>query len=205
MKQVRFVAKLALRVLRAPAVILEFFNELVKRQRCMASAGSKLYNSSRIINMQGDRTKINIGHGSHVYGDLLVMRHGGFIHIGQHSFVSEGTRVWSAISIRIGDRVLISHDVDIHDTSSHSISARERHQHYVGIVNGGHPKSLTGVEEAPIVIEDDAWIGFGSAIMKGVTIGRGAIVGACSVVTNDVPPYTMVAGNPARHIGVSRP
>ena len=75
----------------------------------------------------------------------------------------------------------------------------------VGIVNGGHPKSLTGVEEAPIVIEDDAWIGFGSAIMKGVTIGRGAIVGACSVVTNDVPPYTMVAGNPARHIGVSRP
>ena len=47
---------------------------------------------------------------------------------------------------------------------------------------------------------DDAWIGFNSIILKGVTVGRGAVVGAGSVVTNDVPDHTVVAGNPARVI-----
>jgi acetyltransferase-like isoleucine patch superfamily enzyme len=61
------------------------------------------------------------------------------------------------------------------------------------------------VEERPVVIEDDVWIGFGSAVLKGVTIGRGAVVAAMSVVTKDVPAYTIVAGNPAREIGRSEP
>lgn len=49
----------------------------------------------------------------------------------------------------------------------------------------------------PIIIGDDAWIGFNAIILKGVTIGEGAVVGAGAVVTKDVPPYTVVAGNPA--------
>jgi galactoside O-acetyltransferase len=52
----------------------------------------------------------------------------------------------------------------------------------------------------PVKIEDKVWIGFNSIILKGVTVGEGAIVGAGSVVTKDVPPYTIVAGNPARII-----
>jgi acetyltransferase-like isoleucine patch superfamily enzyme len=70
-----------------------------------------------------------------------------------------------------------------------------------------HGKSPDGHEDiasSPIIIEDDAWIGFGSAIFKGVTVGKGAVVAAMSVVTKDVAPYTVVAGNPARQIGVSR-
>ena len=51
-----------------------------------------------------------------------------------------------------------------------------------------------------VVIEDDAWIGFKSSVLKGVTIGRGAIIAAGSVVTKDVPPFTLVAGNPAKVI-----
>lgn len=50
----------------------------------------------------------------------------------------------------------------------------------------------------PIVIEDKAWIGFDSTILKGVTIGEGSVVGAKSVVTRNVDPYTVVAGNPAK-------
>ncbi|MBK8021791.1 MAG: hypothetical protein IPK19_10285 [Chloroflexi bacterium] len=53
---------------------------------------------------------------------------------------------------------------------------------------------------APIRICDKAWIGFNAVILKGVTIGEGAIVGAGSVVTKDVPAWTVVAGNPARII-----
>ena len=56
------------------------------------------------------------------------------------------------------------------------------------------------VNSQPIVIEDDAWIGMNCIILKGVTVGRGAVVGAGSVVTKDVPPWTLVAGNPARVI-----
>jgi acetyltransferase-like isoleucine patch superfamily enzyme len=52
----------------------------------------------------------------------------------------------------------------------------------------------------PVKINDRVWIGFNSIILKGVTIGEGGIVGAGSVVTKDVPPYTIVAGNPARVI-----
>lgn len=51
---------------------------------------------------------------------------------------------------------------------------------------------------APIVIEDNVWIGEYAAVLKGVTIGTGAIVASHAVVTKDVPPYTIVAGNPAR-------
>jgi acetyltransferase-like isoleucine patch superfamily enzyme len=49
-----------------------------------------------------------------------------------------------------------------------------------------------------IVIEDDVWIGMNSVILKGVTIGKGSVVAACSVVTKDVPPMTLVGGNPAK-------
>jgi len=53
----------------------------------------------------------------------------------------------------------------------------------------------------PIVIKEDAWIGTGVIILPNVTIGKGAIVGAGSVVTKDVDPYTIVAGSPAKPIG----
>ena len=59
---------------------------------------------------------------------------------------------------------------------------------------------LQGIEVAPIVIEDGAWLGNGVYVMPGVTVGEGAIVAANSVVTKDVPPYTIVGGSPARPI-----
>ena len=55
-----------------------------------------------------------------------------------------------------------------------------------------------GYYDAPIVVEDDVWIGFGAIILAGVTIGRGAIIGAGSVVNKDVPPYAIVGGVPAK-------
>jgi acetyltransferase-like isoleucine patch superfamily enzyme len=54
---------------------------------------------------------------------------------------------------------------------------------------------------APIVIEYDVWIGFNALIMKGVTLGKGAIIGAATMITKDVPPYAIMVGNPARQAG----
>ena len=56
------------------------------------------------------------------------------------------------------------------------------------------------LSEKEIVIEDDVWIGFNSTILKGVTIGKGAIIGANTLILKDVPPYAVVVGNPARII-----
>jgi galactoside O-acetyltransferase len=56
------------------------------------------------------------------------------------------------------------------------------------------------VHLAPVKIQDKVWIGFNAIVLKGVTIGEGAVVGAGAVVTRNVPAYTVVAGNPARPI-----
>jgi len=61
------------------------------------------------------------------------------------------------------------------------------------------------LEDRPIVIEDDVWIGAGCVILPGRRIGTGSIVGAGSVVASDVPPWTVVAGNPARIVRGRRP
>jgi acetyltransferase-like isoleucine patch superfamily enzyme len=63
-------------------------------------------------------------------------------------------------------------------------------------------RNVQGVRMAPIVIEDDAFICPRAIILKGVTIGRGSVVGAGAVVTKDVPPGVIVAGNPARQVGI---
>ena len=62
---------------------------------------------------------------------------------------------------------------------------------------------MTGVAMAPIVIEDDVWIGFNATILKGVKIGKGAIIGASTIITKDVPPYAIMVGSPARQVGTA--
>lgn len=145
---------------------------------------------------------IEIGEASVIGGELLVYPDGGRIRIGSHCFIGGDTRIWSGSDISIGNRVLISHGVNIHDANSHSLSAHERHDHFIEILvkrNG----ALGRVPKAPIVVEDDAWIGFNASVFKGVRIGRGAVIASGSIVTRNVPPFTIVAGAPAVSIGQS--
>ena len=67
------------------------------------------------------------------------------------------------------------------------------------IAQNGHPDAID-LGERPVAIGDDAWIGANASIMRGVVIGNGAVVAAGAVVTHDVPPYSVVGGNPARLI-----
>lgn len=139
---------------------------------------------------------INIGNNCRISG-RLQSQSGGRIIIGDNTCIYDKTVVGSVESITIGSCVIISNHVHIYDNNNHPTSVSVRHEM---CMNGfdGDPWHWKHSASAPIVIEDDVWIGEYAAVLKGVTIGRGAIVASHAVVTKDVPPYTIVAGNPAR-------
>lgn len=199
-----FIKRLIWNTYQLPINARQSIGEVIKKRKCVAGIDVRLYLSCEINNRQ-PREAIRIGDHSILLCKLETYAHGGSINIGSHCFIGDGSRIWSATAVSIGNRVLISHNVNIHDTNSHSMSAESRSQHFNNIFLGQPCDTLSEIQSKPIIVEDDAWIGFGSAIFKGVTIGKGAVVAAMSVVTKDVPAYTVVAGNPAQSIGVSRP
>jgi acetyltransferase-like isoleucine patch superfamily enzyme len=178
-------------------------HRLAGHPTCDLAPSARLGRWARIMNDGGPSERIRIGEFSAVDGELLVFAHGGRISIGQWCYVGPGTRIWSGANIDIGNRVLIAHNVNIIDNQTHPISPEARHQQFVAINSFAHPKNVL-LGDLPIVIEDDAWIAAASSLLRGVTIGEGAIVGTGSVVTEDVPPYTIVAGNPARVVRALR-
>ena len=99
-------------------------------------------------------------------------------------------------AITLGNDVIVSWGVTVVDHDSHSLNWLER-QHDIPNWKKGI-KHWNDVSVRAVVIGDKVWIGFGASILKGVTVGEGAVVGAKAVVTRDVAPYTVVAGNPAR-------
>lgn len=161
--------------------------------------GASLHASARIRNARGASDRLRIGSGSIVKGELLLFGHGGEIAVGRWCFVGEGTRIWSAARITIGDRVLISHGVNIFDNLTHPVSPRARHEQFRAIAQRGHPRDID-LGEREVTIAEDVLVAAGATILRGVSVGRGAIIGAGSVVTHDVPPFTIVGGNPARII-----
>lgn len=108
--------------------------------------------------------------------------------IGNNSGLS-GAVIYAASSVTIGNNVNIGANARIYDSDMHPIGIMDRRL-----------DKRDKVVSNPVVVEDDVWVGACAIILKGVTIGRGAIVGAGSVVTKNVPPCTIWAGNPAKQI-----
>ena len=161
----------------------------------------KILPNASVTNLSQSKNLIIIGKDSVIRGELIIFAHSGKISIGEGCYVGDGTRIWSSESIYIGNHVYISHNANIHDTNSHSINAELRSQHFYAIMSTGHPKeNIFDIKASSVVIDDDVWIGFNSTILKGVKIGKGSIIAACSVVTKDVPSNVIVAGNPAKVI-----
>jgi maltose O-acetyltransferase len=117
---------------------------------------------------------------------IQLLRWCGF-HIGRDVYIADGLIVVEELAERdnlvVGDRVSMGPRVTI-VTSSHP--------------NHSRIAPVAPVARGKVVIEDDAWIGASAIILPGVRIGRGAVVGAASVVAGDVPPLTIVAGQPAK-------
>ena len=147
---------------------------------------TKIYPSSR-------GTRIVIGEHSELY-DYVVIKcvgGGGDIVIGEHCYLNPGCVIYSGNGVTLGNYVLLAAGVMLMPTN-HAFSSRElpiRHQGFAASKGG-------------ITIEDDVWVGANAVILDGAKIGRGAIIGAGSVVTTDVPSYEIWGGVPAKKIGV---
>lgn len=108
----------------------------------------------------------------------------GFISIGKYSLICPGVRMSAATGITIGDSCMMASSVYITDSDWHGIYDR---LDYIGATS-------------PVTIGNNVWLGDSSIVCKGVTIGDNSIIGVGSVVTRDIPAYTIAAGNPAKVI-----
>lgn len=151
-----------------------------------------------INNTQNNKNKISIGNNSWIKGCLQISKSGEII-IGDDCFIGEHSNIWASKKIIIGKRVLISHNVNIHDNISHPLDSKERHSDFLHIRYIGF-QDVVNVPEKEIIIGDDVWIGFNCTILKGVTIGKGAIIGSNTTIKKDVPDYAVIVGNPAQII-----
>lgn len=152
------------------------------------------------------KTFLEIGNDSLISGNFIFENENGFIKIGDRTFIGGGGKFISINKISIGNDVLISWGCTFMDNNAHSLIWTERkndvEEWKKGIEDNkiGHYKKWENVKSAPIIIKDKVWIGFDVVILKGVIIGEGVIIGSRSVVTKDVPNWTVVAGNPAQII-----
>lgn len=110
--------------------------------------------------------------------------------IGEYTSLGYMNMISVAKNVTIGKYCKFAGEVKIFDNNSHPIDSQKRRNNEV----------LDKNDVSPVIISDDVWIGTNAIIMKGVTIGCGAIIAAGSVVTKDVEPYTIVGGNPAKFI-----
>ena len=114
----------------------------------------------------------------------IFVEKGGKLIVGRNSRIN-GAHISSSNSVTIGENVRIGPYVIIMDDDYHDIN-----DHF----------SAEGGKKSPIVIEDNVWIAMDAKILKGVRVGTGSVIAASSVVTKDVPPFTVVAGIPAKVI-----
>lgn len=123
----------------------------------------------------------------------------GSIEIGRCSYVGENSRIWALTKVSIGERVLISHNCFICDNLTHPLDPEVRHRQYMAKFGFPFPSDID-IDAKPITIENDVWIAAGAMVLRGVTIGAKSIIAAGAVITKDVPPGVVVAGNPGKII-----
>jgi len=162
----------------------------------LSVSGTAAIDSARLTARDPSGCILMVGEDSNVEGSLVFERPNSTIRIGARTHIGGGTLLDAAEQIAIGDDVMLAFEVLVMDHDSHSLKFSERKNDVTDWKQG--KKDWSNVPIKPVTIGDRAWIGARVIILKGVTINQGGVVGAGSVVTKDVPPYTIVAGNPAR-------
>lgn len=172
---------------------------ILKRLECRLKGQIKIHPNSRIepkaelvIDKQSDREYvIEVGKGSVVKDFARLCPRTGFIKIGNRCSINSYCVLLGYGGITIGNDVRIASNTSI-VAFNHVFERLDK-----SIVSQGH-------SEKGIIIENDVWIGTGVRILDGVTIGESSVIGAGSVVTKNIAPFSIVAGVPARVIKVRK-
>lgn len=189
-------------------IINFFLNKLISpilRYKGNISVGQNtiFLNNFNIINSNFNH--VDIGEESIIGATIIFEKKGGNVSIGNRVYIGD-SKIICKSSITFENDILVAWGVTFYDHNSHSLNYKNRQKDICQVLydhknhSGNYlaNKDWSDVESRPILIKNNAWIGMHSFIMKGVTVGEGAIVAAGSVVTKDVPSFTVVAGNPAR-------
>jgi acetyltransferase-like isoleucine patch superfamily enzyme len=194
------------------ALAYKFLNALQRRKlrllgsRVFVPVSARLLRGFQIrfLATPEERTYFTTGEDCFLNAAFVFEAKTGEIRLGDRCYLGAHTSILCRDKVILGNDVTIAWNVTIYDHDSHSMDWRDRavavrlfYDRY-GMSDCFDRLDWTNVRSAPIIIHDRVWIGFGATILKGVTVGEGAIVASCSVVTQDVEPYTIVAGNPAR-------
>lgn len=156
----------------------------------------KCTHDSYCSNKSKNKRNIEIGDNCEICGSLHIDETGKII-IGDYTTVRYSSSIESTREVLIDDHVIISNNVIIRDNNSHPTDPKKR----IILSESGYNSKLwnwNNADSAPVHIERNVWIGERAIIYKGVKIGEGSIVAGGSVVTKNVPSYSIVAGNPAR-------
>jgi acetyltransferase-like isoleucine patch superfamily enzyme len=170
--------------------------ERQNKKNCQSLGKDTLLEAS--LERRGEKGELHVGEECWIQGRLILERDESRIRIGDRVAIGGGTILDCALGITIEDDVIISYDCILADSDNHSLLSHERKADVANWKNGFHDWSRSKMDS--IRICQGAWVGARACILKGVTIGNGAVVGMGSVVTRDVPSYTVVAGNPAREV-----
>ncbi|MFT3831401.1 MAG: acyltransferase [Opitutaceae bacterium] len=152
-----------------------------------AGHGLRLLGTAPVVTGGGQvRIADHVSIDSRLFPVRLSALTGGTLTIGRGTFINRGAALAAAQSVRIGDNCLLGEWVSVLDTDFHPVHAD------------------APIAVAPVVIGRNVWLGNRATVLRGVTIGDHAVVGAGAVVTHDVPARAIVVGNPARVVGTVR-
>jgi maltose O-acetyltransferase len=170
------------KALRSPEVLTQVLRARWQLRRCDTVAGTIRLRGRVFVENHGrielgDRVRIEA---RTVPVELACWR-GAALTVGDGTYLNYGVSLSAHRSVQIGRNCLVGNYVVIMDSDYHDL----------------HDRTLPG-DAASIVIEDDVWLGTRATVLKGVRIGKGSVVGAGAVVTDDVPPRSVVFGVPAR-------
>ena len=153
----------------------------------------------KINNTTKDKNKVVIGNNCNISCNLTLNERGS-ITIGDFVFMNF-VKMRIDHNLKISSHCLFGPNVTLWDTNNHPLSASARLRQAEEIPGEFALSKSYEASGGDIIIEENVWIGMDALVLGGVTIGKGAIIAARSVVTKDVPPFTIVAGIPAKKIG----
>ena len=137
-------------------------------------------------------------------GVLLRASDGGRITLGRNVHIGRFTQIVAESgTVEIGDDVVVNYGCTINARAGIKISAETLIAHYVTILDSDHnltprPIRASGYTSAPVTIGRDVWLGAKASVLRGTTIGDGAVIGAHAVVRSDIPAFSLAVGVPAR-------